>query len=68
MVTKCECSDILSSEMKKPADKYDLKSINDLKEYVSFGENCRLCIPYIELMFRSGRTEFEYTEVTGDNN
>ena len=68
MVTKCVCSDILFSEMKKTADKYDLKSINDLKEYVSFGENCRLCIPYIELMFRSGRTEFEYTEVTGDNN
>lgn len=66
MVTKCICSDIQFSDMKATAVKYGLKNIKDLKEYVSFGENCRLCIPYIELMFKTGRTEFDYTEATGE--
>ncbi|MEO8511917.1 MAG: hypothetical protein ABI543_00025 [Ignavibacteria bacterium] len=52
--------------MKFKADKHGLKNIKDLKDYISFGVNCKLCIPYIELMFKTGRTEFEYTEVTED--
>lgn len=59
MVTKCVCSDVLFSEMKKTADKNGLKSINELKEYIEFGNNCRLCHPYIELMLKTGETEFE---------
>lgn len=68
MVTKCICSDILFSEMKITTEKYGLKNIKDLREYVSFGENCSLCLPYVELMFKTGKTEFDYTEVTGDIN
>ncbi len=59
MVTKCVCSDILFSEIKITADKYDLRSMNELKEYVQFGENCQFCIPYIEMMLKTGKTEFE---------
>lgn len=59
MVTKCICSDILFSEMKVTADKYELKNVNELKEYVQFGGNCQFCIPYIEMMFKTGKTEFE---------
>ncbi len=68
MVTKCVCSDILFSEIKVKADKNGVKNIEELRKHVTLGENCRLCIPYIELMFKTGRTEFEYTEVTGDSN
>jgi bacterioferritin-associated ferredoxin len=59
MVTKCVCSDILFSEMKVTADKYDLRSVNELKEYVNIGENCQFCIPYIEKMLKTGETEFK---------
>lgn len=59
MVTKCVCSDILFSEMKVTADKYGLKSVEELKEYIEVGENCQFCIPYLEMMFKTGKTEFE---------
>ncbi len=59
MVTKCVCSDVLFSDMKKTADKFGLKSINELKEYIEVGNNCRFCHPYIEMMLKTGETEFE---------
>ena len=59
MVTKCVCSDVLFSDMKKTADKYELKSINELKECIEFGNNCQFCHPYIERMLKTGETEFE---------
>jgi len=45
--------------MKKTADKYELKSINELKECIEFGNNCQFCHPYIERMLKTGETEFE---------
>lgn len=59
MVTKCVCSDVLFSDMKKTANKYGLKRIKELNEYIEFGKNCRFCHPYIELMLKTGETEFE---------
>lgn len=46
----------------------NINTFEELKKYITFGENCRLCIPYVELMIKTGRTEFEYTEVTGESN
>lgn len=45
--------------MKEIIDKYGLKSVNELRKYFTFGENCMLCIPYIELVFKTGKTEFQ---------
>lgn len=45
--------------MKKTADKFGLKSIKELKEYIEFGNNCQFCHPYIEMMLKTGETEFE---------
>ena len=68
MVRKCICSDILFSDIKVTADKNGVKNIEDLRKYISFGENCKLCIPYIELMLKTGRTEFDYTETMAKSN
>jgi len=59
MVTKCVCYDKLFSEMKLISEKYGLKNIQELKEHFLFGENCKLCLPYVELMLKTGKTEFE---------
>lgn len=59
MVTKCICYDKLFAEMKAVSEKYGLKSVEELKQYFTFGENCKLCIPYVELMLKTGKTEFE---------
>jgi hypothetical protein len=45
--------------MKVTADKYELKNVNELKEYVQIGGNCQFCIPFIEMMLKTGKTEFE---------
>ncbi len=59
MVTKCVCNDNLFSDMKAVSDRYGLKTVTDLKEYIVFGENCKFCLPYVELMLKTGKTEFE---------
>jgi len=46
----------------------NINTFEELKKYITFGENCRLCLPYVELMIKTGRIEFEYTEVTGESN
>ncbi len=59
MVDRCVCFNIKFSEMKEIAAKNNAKTITELKKYIIFGENCKLCIPYIELMLKTGKTEFE---------
>ena len=68
MVTKCVCNDNLFSEMKTVSEKYELNSIAELKEYVIFAENCKFCLPYVELMLKTGRTEFEPIFTDGEIN
>lgn len=59
MVIKCVCSDILFSEMKKIAEKHGVSSADKLREFVTFGVNCKLCLPYVEKLLKTGETEFE---------
>jgi hypothetical protein len=59
MVDRCVCFDIKFSEMKEIAEKNNVKTITVLKKFITFGENCKLCIPYVELMLKTGKTEFE---------
>jgi hypothetical protein len=59
MVDRCICFNRTFSEMKEIAAKNNVKTITELKKYITFGENCKLCIPYVELMLKTGKTEFE---------
>ena len=43
-----------------------LMTFDELKKHISFGENCKLCMPYIKLMIQTGKTEFEPIELYGD--
>lgn len=63
MVTKCVCYDKLFSEMKLISEKYGLQSVGELKQYFLFGQNCKLCLPYVELMLKTGKTEFEPIDI-----
>ena len=69
MVDRCVCFNRTFSEMKEISKKYNLKTISELKKYITYGENCKLCIPYIELMLKTGKTEFgpiDFGEIAGD--
>lgn len=59
MVDRCICFNKKFSELKLLIDKYDLKSVDELRRYFIFGENCQTCIPYIEKIFDTGKTEFK---------
>jgi bacterioferritin-associated ferredoxin len=47
------------SEMKKTADEHKTKNVEELRKFVTFGINCKLCLPYVEKMLQTGKTEFE---------
>ena len=66
MVDRCVCSNILFLEMKQIIDNKKLKSFDDLKQIVSFGKNCSLCVPYVELIITTGKIEFEPMQITGE--
>jgi bacterioferritin-associated ferredoxin len=67
MVDRCICSNTTFIEIKNVINNKVLQSINDLKKYIKFGENCRLCVPYIELDFKTGKTEFKPIRLDLDN-
>ena len=64
MVTRCVCFDVSFAQMKKLIDAHDLRSIEELRAHIQFGEKCKLCAPFVERIFDSGETEFEVTFIT----
>jgi bacterioferritin-associated ferredoxin len=58
-VTKCVCFDITFAEMKSLMEKNNITTLEELKEIKTLAENCKLCLPYIKEMIRTGKTEFE---------
>ena len=59
MVDRCVCYNKTFSFLQQIAIKNNTTNLEKLHEFVQFGENCRLCIPYIEPMLKTGKTEFE---------
>lgn len=58
-VTRCVCFNITFKELKEISDKNNCKNILELKQFVVFSQKCKLCLPYVEKMFETGKTEFE---------
>jgi NAD(P)H-nitrite reductase large subunit len=58
MVTKCVCFNKTFRELKSAAEQHGCNTIAELKKYVIFSENCRLCEPYVKKMLETGLTEF----------
>ena len=59
MIDRCICFDKTFAEMKKVIDRHGIKSIYELREHISFGGNCSLCMPYVEQVIKTGKTSFE---------
>ena len=59
MVDRCECFEKTFAEMKMLIEKHNIKTLDELRKYFIFGENCRTCLPYVELVLSTGKTEFE---------
>ena len=58
-VLKCICFDTTFKEMKEIMKKNNINSIEELRQIKQISANCKLCLPYIEKMIKTGQTEFE---------
>ena len=52
--------------MKDAAVATNASSVEALQQYVEFGQQCRLCHPYVRRMLRTGETVFSHI-VTDDD-
>ncbi|NNE34604.1 MAG: (2Fe-2S)-binding protein [Rhodothermales bacterium] len=57
-IDKCLCFGRRFDELKEIASENDVRSIEELQEFVLFGMNCMLCHPYVRRMLRTGQTCF----------
>ncbi|MBK6877176.1 MAG: (2Fe-2S)-binding protein [Ignavibacteria bacterium] len=57
-IDKCICSNITFSEVKEKAMNENVKDIDGLLETIEVAKNCKLCLPYLNEMLKTGQTEF----------
>lgn len=57
-IDRCICHKITFSEIKEIAIDQGLTSVEEVIEEKIACTNCKLCYPYIELIFETGETEF----------
>ena len=59
MVDRCVCFDKTFAEMKVVIDSEGIKTVDELKTRLTFAENCNICVPYVELVIKTGKTSFD---------
>lgn len=65
MVTRCVCFNVSFADLKEVAEEDGVTTLDELREIILCGANCRFCVPYIERMLRTGETEFAWPEDEG---
>ncbi|MBX3366511.1 MAG: (2Fe-2S)-binding protein [Phycisphaeraceae bacterium] len=56
-VTRCVCHDVTFAELKDLAQQVG-SDLDTLSKRTGCGTGCGTCVPYIQLMLNTGRTEF----------
>ena len=59
MVTRCVCCDVALTELLALARNHELTTVESLHTVACFGQGCGLCLPYVALALRTGRTAFD---------
>jgi bacterioferritin-associated ferredoxin len=57
-IDRCYCYQQTFEDLKAVAEETGADSVAALQAHVTFGENCRLCHPYVRRMLATGRTVF----------
>lgn len=57
-IDRCSCYGKTFAELKAVAEATGARSVEALQEHVTFGQNCRLCHPYVRRMLETGETVF----------
>jgi len=58
-IDRCYCYQQTFAALKAVAEETGADSIEALQKEVQFGENCKLCHPYVRRMLRTGQTAFD---------
>jgi len=65
-VDRCYCYQQTFEDLNAIAEETGAESVEALQAHVTFGENCRLCHPYVRRMLETGETVFhEVIEAEG---
>ncbi len=63
-VNRCVCSNVGFEELLKVAGELQIKDADALSKKVDVARNCRLCVPYINIMLSTGMTEIPLIKST----
>lgn len=58
-IDRCYCFQQRFADLKAVARAEGVRTVEALQEHVTFGENCKLCHPYVRRMLRTGETAFD---------
>lgn len=58
-INRCLCHNRSFEEIKTYAHKYDIHTIEELQSRKICSCGCRICLPYVEKMLKTGETSFE---------
>lgn len=58
-IDRCYCYKKTFAELRSVSEETGACSVNELQKQVVFGQNCRLCHPYVRRMLRTGETAFD---------
>lgn len=58
MVSSCICLRKSFAEIKKLAERMEYSSVSELQANGICSTNCKLCLPYVAEMLKTGETEF----------
>jgi bacterioferritin-associated ferredoxin len=57
-IDRCYCFQQTFASLRAVADETGAQSVAALQEHVEFGQQCKLCHPYVHRMLRTGETVF----------
>lgn len=59
MVNRCICHSKTFEEIKEYAESNGISKVSELQAEDYCSNKCRMCEPYLTLMFKTGKTAFE---------
>lgn len=57
-VARCICHKKTFKEVKAYAEEHDISTIEELQARNFCSNSCQLCAPYVEMILKTGKTEF----------
>ncbi len=58
-ISRCVCTGMTFAQIKRFADRENIRSMKGLRSRLPMGAYCTACAPYIKQMLKTGQTEFD---------